>query len=140
MRYKCKEDWDAEEELWRTMNGIFATLETCDWSILALFEQLTYRMYLASNWEGMLRNKFRIRTAAGSLSGRIKDLFNENKGVAKDFLKLDREAVIKEISLGRWMRLPKTMDNLVFVSNIVFVRNQAINEITPPIILEMSKK
>lgn len=85
LRYKCKEDWDDEDELWRTMNGIFATLETCDWSILALFDQLTYKMYMASNWEGMLRNKYRIRFATGSLCDDIKKCFQMIKIPRKNF-------------------------------------------------------
>lgn len=140
LRYKCKEDWYDEDELWRTMNGIFATLETCDWLILALFDQLTYKMYKASNWEGMLRNKFRIRFVSGNLSDELKNLFSENKTIAKEFLKLDRERLMQEVSSKKWSSLPKTMNNIIFIANIVFVKNNALYRVTPEYIWDVIKQ
>lgn len=137
LRYKRKEDWDDEDELWRTMNGIFATLETCDWSILALFDQLTYRMYMASNWEGMLRNKYRIRFAAGTLCNEIKNVFSNDKNIAKEFLKLDRDRLIQELSSTRWGRLPKSLNNIIFIANTAFISNHDIELITPEYILDI---
>ena len=137
LRYKCKKDWDDEDELWRTMNGIFATLETCDWSILALFDQLTYRMYLSSNWEGMLRHKYRIRFAEGALGDDIKDVFLSDKNIAKEFLKLDRDRLIQELSSKRWERLPKNLNNIIFIANTAFINSPAIESVTPDYIFEI---
>lgn len=140
LRYKCKDDWNGEEELWRTMNGIFATLETCDWSILALLDQLTYRMYKSSNWEGMLRNKFRIRFEAENLSYKLKNIFSNNKIIAKEFLKLDRERLMQEISSKRWSRITKTMNNIVYIVNIAYINNDDIKAITPEYIWDVIKQ
>ena len=139
LRYKCKEDWSDEDELWRTLNGILATLETCDWSILSLFDQLTYRMYKASNWEGMLRNKLRIRFGAGELSPELKDAFSSNKAIAKEFLRLDRDLLIQEISSKQWTRIPKTMNNIVFIVNNVFIKSEEINRVMPEHIIDAMK-
>ena len=139
LRYKCKKDWSDEDELWRTLNGILATLETCDWSILALFDQLTYRMYKAANWEGMLRNKLRIRFGSGKLSPELKDVFSRNKAIAKEFLKLDRDQLIQEISSKQWTRIPKTMNNIVFIVNSAFIKSEEINRIMPQHIIDIMK-
>lgn len=139
LRYKCKEEWSDEDELWRTLNGILATLETCDWSILALFDQLTYRMYKAANWEGMIRNKLRIRFGSGELSPELKAAFSQNKAIAKEFLKLDRNRLIQEISSKRWTRIPKTMNNIVFIVNGVFISSEDINRVMPEYITNAIK-
>ena len=137
LRYKCKEDWNNEDELWRTMNGIFATLETCDWSILALFDLLTYKMYSSSNWEGMLRNKYRIRFATSTLCNEIKNVFSNDKNIAKEFLKLDRDQLIQELSSKRWDTLPKSLSNIIFIANTVFINNPDIELITPKYICDI---
>lgn len=41
-RYKCLSDWDKNEDLSRTLNGIFATLDNCDWTILSLLTEVAY--------------------------------------------------------------------------------------------------
>ncbi|EEV5679197.1 RelA/SpoT domain-containing protein, partial [Escherichia coli] len=59
LRYKCKEDWVEHNDLSRALNGIYASLETSDWGIMKLFEDLAYRNYKSSAWSAMLRNKLR---------------------------------------------------------------------------------
>lgn len=137
LRYKCKEDWNDEDELWRTMNGIFATLETCDWSILALFERLTYKMYKSSNWEAMIRNKLRMRLASEPLSAKIKEIIAEDKQLAKDFLKLDRQRFVQAISANKLSRVPKTLNNILFIANALFIHNSKLKEYSPGYILDM---
>lgn len=140
LRYKCKEDWNDEDELWRTMNGIFATLETCDWSILALFESLTYKMYKSSNWEAMIRNKFRMRLTSEPLSNEIKEIFAEDRQLAKEFLKLDRQRFVQAISSNQLSHVPKTMNNILFIANTLFVHNLKLSKCSPDYILDMCEK
>ena len=61
LRYKCKDDWEPHKDLNRAMNGFIATLETCDWAIVKLFDDLAWRHYKAKEWLPMLRTKFRLR-------------------------------------------------------------------------------
>lgn len=140
LRYKCKEDWSGEDELWRTMNGIFATLETCDWSILALFERLTYKMYKSSNWEAMIRSKFRIRLASEPLSNEIKSIFAEDKQLAKDFLKFDRQCFVQALSTQQLSHIPKTMNNIIFIANSLFIHNLKLRDCSPDYILAICEK
>ena len=40
LRYKCKDDWTEYLEESRLLNGIYATLESSEWSMLTLFDRL----------------------------------------------------------------------------------------------------
>lgn len=59
MRYKSllsdNEFWRGSEELSRILNCILANLELSDWSLVQLFEQLSYNHYKNANWELMLK-------------------------------------------------------------------------------------
>lgn len=133
LRYKCKEDWEGEanEAMSRTLNGILATLETCNWSIISLFDQLAYEKYKAGNWKAMLRNKFRIRMTDEELHHKIEKIFNEKKEVAKEFYKLDRESLIKEMSSNGLEKIPKSMTNIIYVANELYVKNSDIKKCMP---------
>lgn len=140
LRYKCKNDWIDENDMNRTMNGIFATLETCDWSILSLFEQITYKKYKDSNWIAMIRNKFRIRFLSEVLDDGVVAIFNAKKEMAKEYLKLDREKLILALCSNEISRIPKNMSNIIFISNSLFVNDPDINKITPQLICEKCEK
>ena len=45
LRYKCKEEWNEFKEESRLLNGIYATLESSEWSMLTLFDRLSYSQY-----------------------------------------------------------------------------------------------
>ncbi|MCO4883527.1 hypothetical protein, partial [Paraburkholderia caribensis] len=40
LRYKCKSHWDQQQDLSRTLNGVIATLETAEWSMTRVFDEL----------------------------------------------------------------------------------------------------
>lgn len=137
LRYKCKEDWKNELEMDRALNGIFATLETCDWSILTMFDSLSYKMYQKNNWKAMIRNKFRIRFTPDELDENIINIFNNNKSIAKDLLKIDRENLIISLSNKKFLHLPKSYNNLIFITNALFIKNQEIMDLTPSLIIDL---
>lgn len=136
LRYKCKEDWKNELEMDRALNGIFATLETCDWSILTMFDNLAYKMYQKDNWTAMLRNKFRIRFVSKDIDQNILELFNKDKNFAKDFLKIDRKAVILIVCKDEFSAYCKSYDNLIYLINALFIKNSELLEMTPAPMLE----
>ena len=49
IRYKSIADWSEYPELSRNLNGVFATLETCDWAMLSIINNLAYQQYKKSN-------------------------------------------------------------------------------------------
>ncbi len=131
LRYKNKGDWETVPELSRNLNGIFATLATCDWAIIHVFDDFAYNKYKNEEWEGMLRNHWRIHMINDKLTDQIREIFNHNKEVAKSFYRVPREDVIKCISAAGAAKLPKTMSNIIFLINLEIIHNQEIDEITP---------
>lgn len=102
MRYKSllsdDQFWQGSEELSRILNCILANLELSDWSLVQLFEQLSYNHYKNSNWELMLKSKFRIRMDdRESLHPDILKLFDRDKKIAKQFFKCSRKSLIREL-------------------------------------------
>ena len=53
LRYKELHDWEQSPESSRILNGILATLEVCDWSMLQVFDELAHRHYKERNWEAI---------------------------------------------------------------------------------------
>lgn len=134
LRYKCKEDWENENDMSRVLNGIFATLETCDWSILSLFDKLAYKNYQSKKWEAMLRNKLRIRMKGNKLNDNIRKVFENDKNTSKRFFRIDREKFVFQLASKRICNIPKTIDNIVYIANFMYVHNEEIDSITPSII------
>lgn len=102
MRYKSllsdDQFWQGSEELSRMLNCILANLELSDWSLVQLFEQLSYNHYKNANWELMLKSHFRIKMDDKEpLDPRILNIFNEDKEVAKQFFKCSRKRLIYEL-------------------------------------------
>jgi hypothetical protein len=59
-------DWEGNEVESRKLNGIYATLETSEWTMIKIFDELAYKHY-KKNWNSMLRQKFRLRLTAQEL-------------------------------------------------------------------------
>lgn len=102
MRYKSflsdDEFWKGSEELSRVLNCILANLELSDWSLVQLFDQLSYNHYKRGNWELMLKSKYRIKISDNeTLDARILDIFDRDRDVAKQFFKGSRKHLIKEL-------------------------------------------
>lgn len=102
MRYKSllsdDQFWKGSEELSRMLNCILANLELSDWSLVKLFEELSYNHYKTGNWELMLKSKFRIKIDdTESLHPAIVEIFNKNKKIAKQFFKCSRRKLIRSL-------------------------------------------
>lgn len=135
-RYKRKADWDDLVGSSRNLNGIFATLETCDWAILNLLDQLAYQKYHTGKWEAMLRNHFRIRMDNSPLRGDIITLFDSNHTIAKDFLKVDRMKLLLYLSRPDFHSFPLNINNLIFLTNELIIKDSYLSSIAPPKIIE----
>jgi len=132
-RYKQKEDWQSHDDLSRTLNGISATLENCDWSMLQIFEQLAHRNYKLGNWNAMLRNKFRLRLSPEPLESNLSKILTENQDVAKKIFRVDRQNFLSQIASKR-IDLPMTLNNLIYIANLLTIKNQNILNMTPQMI------
>lgn len=133
LRYKCQDDWSNHSDLSRALNGIYASLETSDWSMLTLFDQLAYRHFKTKEWPQMLRTKFRLR-AGGILDSELIEIFNSNPDTVKKLFRVDRRKFISKL-VELKVALPVNLNNIVYLSNYYFINCQDILAITPRAIL-----
>ncbi|MBK9932238.1 MAG: RelA/SpoT family protein [Saprospiraceae bacterium] len=133
LRYKCSSDWKKNIDLSRGLNGILASLETNEYAILRLFEQLSFRHYKEKNIPALLRTKFRLRFVNDQIDADLMDFINEE--VIRDIFKLERIDVLNFFDQGSFL-LPLTMDNFIFLINWNFLKNDAILIKTPKFVLD----
>lgn len=140
VRYKHEDDWAGHDELLRNLNGIFATLETCDWTILNVLDRLAYQAYKEKKWGAMLRNHLRIRMDTKELSEKIDHILTSNSALAKEFFRVDRQKFLLYLSDFGLYFFPKTLDNIVYLINALIVKDNRLSEITPSLIRENVKQ
>ncbi|KAA3639467.1 MAG: RelA/SpoT protein [Proteobacteria bacterium] len=133
LRYKCKSDWKSYELQSRLLNGVYASLETNEWTMIKIFDELSYNHYLNKEWEAMFRQKFRMRFLEDKISSDINTIF-QNNSIAKKFFRIERNKLIEEMNL-RGFYFPITIDNIIYFGNLVFVKNSEIKRITPNIMI-----
>lgn len=135
MRYKCKPDWDELIDEGRMLNGIYATLETNDQALKALFDDIAYHHYKTKKWEAMLRNKLRLRFLLQSLDTDIVNYLNEHPGIGKKIFKLNRSKIIN-IYINSSLAFPVTFDNWMCFINYCFLNDEFIKSKTADFLLE----
>ncbi|MFO1190860.1 MAG: hypothetical protein U1F00_01640 [Rhodoferax sp.] len=134
LRYKAKENWRDHDDLSRALNGVVATLETSEWSMGRIFDELAYRHYKQKNWSAMLPNLFRIRVR-GNVSESLSNVLNLDPVAAKDLARVDRARLILSLFAAR-PRVPVTMENLVLFWNAIGPRHDSLLQVTPALILD----
>ena len=132
LRYKAKADWNGSADLSRALNGIFATLITCDWSMLNIFDELSYRKYREKDWTAMLKNKLRIHVTEEPLSPALCELLSGHPEIAAELYQLDRRSLLDFLSDGRFRNIEKSLDNLLFLMNELSMHHPEIEALTPP--------
>lgn len=135
MRYKCKTDWVYLNTESRMLNGIYATLETNDQALKALFDDISYQHYKAKRWEAMIRNQFRLRFNLQPLDIKIVDYLNINPKVGKRIFKLNRKKII-DTYINSSLTLPITFNSFVYFINFCYLKDETIIQLTPKIFLE----
>lgn len=131
LRYKCKEEWSDFGEESRLLNGIYATLESAEWSMLTLFDRLSYSHYKKQNWNCMMRNKMRIRFVDKSLSEDIVSFLDCNKPVAKKLFRVNRAKVMRAL-LEKGFCFPLTYDTTLHIINHLGVKNKELATLADP--------
>lgn len=133
MRYKCKPDWVPLNTEGRMLNGIYATLETNDQALKALFDDISYQHYKAKKWEAMLRNKLRLRFLLKELDVEIVDYLNGNSEIGKKIFKLNRNTILKTY-IDSTLAFPVTFDNWIYFINYYFLKDKFITSKTKAIL------
>lgn len=131
LRYKNKSDWTDHMDLSRNLNGILATLETCDWAIINVLDQLAYQKYKKQDWNAMMRNHLRMHLENTPLSPSIVDIFDCDNNVAKEFFRVDRKVILLQLSSNKMFMLPKRLDNIIYFANEFIVNDPRITALIP---------
>ena len=130
LRYKCKEDWEDCESYSRVLNGVIATLETAEWNMKSLFDQMARTNFQNKNYRAMLRNKMHLRIKGEDLSANIKEYLLQHPHVAESILNTDRFVIILTL-LNHQKSIELTYDNLFFLINRIEMNNQELREMEP---------
>lgn len=129
LRYKCKSNWNSYDYESRLLNGVYASLETNEWTMLQIFDNLSYQHYRKREWSAMIKQKFRLRFQEKDLDSDIIKLFND-ENISKKFFRLERSKVLKKMH-EKSFSYPLTLDNFIYFTNLEKVKNEKIKEITP---------
>lgn len=130
LRYKNKNDWNGFENESRLLNGVLASLENSEWTMVKLFDELAYSHYKDKQWSSMLRQKLRLRFASDILSDEMISVLDADDSLAKKLFRVDRTQLLREMA-GREFYYPVKLDNLVYFINLVFLKNSDVRSITP---------
>lgn len=132
LRYKAKDHWVEHADLNRVLNSIVATLETSEWSMAKIFDELAYRHYKGQNWQGMLPSLLRMRLK-GLISQSVIEALNSDGQAAKDLVRIDRARLIKLLSRTK-PKIPTTPDNVILFWNATGPNHQCLEVLTPVVI------
>ncbi len=133
LRYKCQNDWSGFDSESRRLNGVYAALETSEWTMIKIFDELAYSHYKSGDWPAMFRQKFRLRFSDLSLSEEIKAAF-EDKELVKKYFRLDRSSLIRDMC-EREFYYPLTLSNLIYFANLTEINDERIYKLTPLIMI-----
>lgn len=137
IRYKSETDWKKHSDLSRSLNGLLATLETCDWAMMSLIDDLAYRQYKEKNWSEMLKYRFRIHFVDCNLRPELGEILNDNPDLAKQFFRLNRNTVLLSLVYQTKALIPITVDNLVYLLNFWYIHSSLIQVYTPKRITDL---
>jgi ppGpp synthetase/RelA/SpoT-type nucleotidyltranferase len=131
LRYKRKADWASQADLYRSLNGVMATLETCDWTMMQIFSELSWRSFKKLDISAMLHTKFRLRLSGQPISETpVYEFLRNNGQVVRKLYRLDR-AVLLERLLEFDGELPLNELNLVLFANRAFAISDELQRFEP---------
>lgn len=134
LRYKRKDDWAGHTDLSRNLNGVVASLETAEWSMRKIFDDLAYRHYKNRQWEAMLHASLRMRIS-GNLSSIILEIINQDLEVAKGLLRINRQDLFRTLSRLA-PKIPVTLDNMIYVWAFASSKNERLVKLIPDLLKE----
>lgn len=130
LRYKCKADWEQCEPYSRVLNGLIATLETAEWNMKMLFDQMAHTNMQTKNYRAMLRNKMHLRLQGEDFSEEVSDFLRQHPEVAERVLKTDRLVILLAL-LNHTKSIPLTYDMLLFLINRIEQISKELQALEP---------
>jgi hypothetical protein len=135
LRYKCPQNWFLLTEEERLFNGIFASLETSDQTLLKLFDDMAYKHYKNRNAEPLIRSKFRLNFGTDKLNNGLEDIIIKQKGLMKIIQRLDRKEIVMTL-LQQPKSFPVNVNNFLYFLNYFWIGNETITSITPEALID----
>lgn len=130
LRYKCKSDWKDCEPYSRVLNGVIATLETAEWNMKMLFDQMAHTNLQTRNYRAMLRNKMHLRIEGEDFSEEVSAFLQQHPEVAEQVLKTDRLVIVLAL-LNHTKPIPLTYDVLLFLINRIEQISKELQALEP---------
>lgn len=131
MRYKCMNDWEGCDGYSRQLNGIFATLETAQWSMGSLFHQMSQQNMLCGNYHAMLRNQLLLRLADDHFSPKVTAFLDSHEDIVQRLHQTDRLVFVLML-LNHKQAIPLTYDNVLFLINRFDIMSDDIYALESP--------
>lgn len=125
LRYKCKSDWEEQTLLSRQLNGQLAVLETSDWAMIKIFDELAYIKYKNKEWNSFFRNVMRIRFEDTDFSPSIIEILNTKNNLAKEIVKQDRKNLMAALIMLK-TKISLKMDHVIFIINRAIINDPDI--------------
>ena len=130
LRYKCKADWEQCEPYSRVLNGLIATLETAEWNMKMLFDQMAHTNMQTKNYRAMLRNKMHLRLQGEDFSEEVSDFLRQHPEVAEQVMKADRLVILLAL-LNHTKSISLTYDMLLFLINRIEQISEGLQTLEP---------
>jgi putative GTP pyrophosphokinase len=92
-------------------------------------------LFKNKNWEGLLRNKFRLKFQVSPLKKELLTILNDNVEIGKQIFRLDREELLIWISRLN-ISVPINLNNILYLINLHRINESRITDITPQYILD----
>jgi len=134
LRYKRPAHWVEHDDLSRGLNGVVATLETAEWSMRKIFDDLAARHLASRQWAAMLHTVLRMRVSS-SLSQPIELLLDSDESLARDLYRINRMSVFRSLSQLA-PRIPLSIDNVVHLWNFTTLDNSELSALRPLVLSE----
>ena len=138
LRYKCQSDWEPYPDMSRMFNGFLAALETQEWSMIQLFDRVSYQHYKNGNLDALVKTKLRIRLDGAHLSEELIQQLQGEASFIREFFKIDREHILRILLFNKPL-FPITLENILFLVNHCFIKNASIQKLEPEIISQNLK-
>ena len=137
VRYKHTEEWENPRyyDFNRKLNGINATLEVCDNTIVSILEALAYQCYKEGKLAEMFRYKLRTRIKDEEIKPELLEQLTDDKELLKKFFRLEREELLYALASSMHV-IPLNLSNIIYFCNALQINDEHINETLPLIIKE----
>lgn len=136
MRYKCHEDWNGCDSYSRQLNGVIATLETAQWTMGAIFREMSQQNMLSGNYHAMLRNQLLLRFANDDFSPEVIQYLDTHRTVVQQLHQTDRLVFVLML-LNHSKPIPLTYDNVLFLINRFDIFDDELRKLESPEVATM---